>query len=84
MENSRTVDRSGYFSVQTPQVFRAEIIKEAYAQEWNSSFTDDASVVEKMGFPVMMVPGNLENLKITHPMDLLIASEYLKSKKDIR
>jgi 2-C-methyl-D-erythritol 4-phosphate cytidylyltransferase len=82
LENSKTVDRSGYYSVQTPQVFRTEIIRESYAQDWNDSFTDDASVVEKKGFHVMMVSGNPENLKITHPIDLLIASEYIKSKKD--
>ena len=81
-ENSHTVDRSGYYSVQTPQVFRTEIIMDAYAQEWNASFTDDASVVENMGYRVMMVTGNQENLKITHPVDLLIAGEYLKSKED--
>ena len=81
-ENSRTVDRSDYFSVQTPQVFRIEILREAYTQEWNASFTDDASVVEKKGFQVVMVPGNPENLKITQPVDLLIAGEYIKSKED--
>lgn len=84
MENSQTVDRSDFYSVQTPQIFRTGILKEAYKQEWNASFTDDASVVEKMGFPVMMVRGNPENLKITHQVDLLIASEYLKSKEDTR
>lgn len=84
LENSHTVDRAAYYAVQTPQVFRAELLKEAYKQDWNSSFTDDASVVEKAGCQVTMVPGDPENLKITHPVDLLVASEYLKNKKDTK
>ncbi len=84
MENSQTVDRTAFFSVQTPQVFRSEEIKTAYQQEWDASFTDDASVVEKMGFQVIMVPGNHENIKITHPVDILTAREYLKSKEDTK
>lgn len=82
MEQSGTVNRELFFSVQTPQVFGWSIIKEAYKQEWNSAFTDDASVAENMGIPVKMVPGNRDNLKITHPDDLIVAAEYLKKKKD--
>ena len=83
MEHSQTVDRSVYFTVQTPQVFQTPIIKQAYLQEWNPAFTDDASVVEKQGFRVIMVPGNTENLKITRPGDLLLARAYFKKKEDI-
>lgn len=82
MEHSKTVNREMFFSVQTPQVFRWSILKEAFTQSWSPSFTDDASVVENMGFPVRMVPGNRDNLKITHPDDLIVAAEYLKKKKD--
>lgn len=83
MEHSQTVDRSIYFTVQTPQVFRTPIIKQAYEQEWNPEFTDDASVVENKGVRVIMVPGNPENIKITRPGDLLVARAYLKKKEDI-
>lgn len=83
-QHSTTVDRSLFFTVQTPQVFRASLLLEAYGQPGYGNFTDDASVVEKFGHPVIMVPGNLENIKITHPGDLLLVSEYLKKKKDIR
>lgn len=83
MEHSNTVDRSKFFSVQTPQVFRTALLKDAYTQSWDPAFTDDASVVEKRGYPVTMVFGNPENIKITLPGDLLIAGEYLKKKKDI-
>jgi 2-C-methyl-D-erythritol 4-phosphate cytidylyltransferase len=78
MEHSKTVDRSFFFSVQTPQVFHTSLLKKAYAQNWNDAFTDDASVVEKQGIPIIMVPGNRENIKITHPGDLILAKEYLK------
>ncbi len=80
MENSHTVDRNAYYTVQTPQIFRVSLLKEAYRQDWSTTFTDDASVVEKSGSPVVMVPGNRENIKITHPWDLWLASEYLKKK----
>lgn len=82
MEDSKTVDRSLFYSVQTPQVFQVIILRNAYAQESDLSFTDDASVVEASGYPVTMVKGNPENIKITHPWDLWIASTYLKKKGD--
>lgn len=81
-KNSRTVDRSLYYTVQTPQVFKCSVLKEAYSQQWMAGFTDDASVVEQNGFPVTMVPGNRDNLKITHPDDLTMASAFLNKKKD--
>ena len=80
MENSKPVDRNRLFLVQTPQVFKSEIIKKAYHQSWSSEFTDDASVVEKIGIAVQMVLGNRENIKITYPEDLEIASLFLKNK----
>jgi 2-C-methyl-D-erythritol 4-phosphate cytidylyltransferase len=83
MERSHTVDRSVYFTVQTPQVFQTQIIKQSYLQEWSPAFTDDASVVENKGFQVIMVPGNAENIKITRPGDLLLSRAYIKKKEDI-
>ncbi len=75
---SVTVDRNIYKTVQTPQVFESELLQEAYCQEYNISFTDDASVVEAMGVPVFLVPGNRENIKITNPFDLKIATALLE------
>jgi len=75
---SVTVDRNIYKTVQTPQVFESELLQEAYCQEYNTSFTDDASVVEAMGVPVFLVPGNRENIKITTPFDLKIATALLE------
>ena len=77
-EGSVTVDRNVYKTVQTPQVFESELLQEAYCQEYNTSFTDDASVVEAMGVPVFLVPGNRENIKITNPFDLKIATALLE------
>ncbi len=70
---SKVVDRSLYRLVQTPQVFRAALLKEAYRQPYHSGFTDDASVVEAAGHSVTLIPGNRENIKITNPLDLQLA-----------
>lgn len=70
---SETVPRGDYRLVQTPQVFEAQLLKEAYLQEYTDAFTDDASVVEAMGVEVCLVPGNRENIKLTTPFDLKVA-----------
>ncbi|MDR1499878.1 MAG: 2-C-methyl-D-erythritol 4-phosphate cytidylyltransferase [Tannerellaceae bacterium] len=75
---SRPVDRSRYLSVQTPQAFRLELLKEAYRQPYTPAFTDDASVVEAMGGEIYTVPGNRRNIKITDPFDLCIAEALLR------
>ena len=71
--SNKPVDRKKYKLIQTPQAFKCEVIKKAYEQEWQESFTDDASVVEKTGVKINLVPGNRENIKITTNMDLSIA-----------
>lgn len=76
-EGSKTVNRNDYKLVQTPQVFDAALLKEAYRQPYMPEFTDDASVVEAMGGAVELVEGNRENIKITTPFDLKIASALL-------
>ena len=73
-QESETVPRSDYKLVQTPQVFSATLLRQAYAQLYTDFFTDDASVVERFGHPVTLVPGNRENIKITTPFDLTIAA----------
>jgi len=72
--DSVTVDRNKYKLVQTPQVFSASLLKRAYTQDYSPKFTDDASVVEAMGVKVSLVKGNRENIKITTPFDLVVAS----------
>lgn len=75
---SRIVDRSRFRMVQTPQVFDSELLKEAYKQPFNDSFTDDASVVEAYGHPVQLVAGERTNIKITTPFDLTLADVIAK------
>ena len=74
---SVTVPRSDYRLVQTPQVFSASLLRQAYEQLYTDFFTDDASVVERFGHPVTLVPGNRENIKITTPFDLTIAEAMI-------
>ena len=70
-----TVDRSRLFSIQTPQVFRRELILDAHQRAQNLGFytTDDAGLMEWAGGEVFMVPGEDTNLKITTPLDLKLA-----------
>jgi 2-C-methyl-D-erythritol 4-phosphate cytidylyltransferase len=75
--SSEAVDRSEYRLVQTPQCFDLKTIQQAYLQPYESSFTDDASVVEKTGEPIFLVAGNKENIKITTPFDLKIAEGFI-------
>lgn len=76
---SVTVNRDEYKLVQTPQVFDADLLKQAYEQPYTADFTDDASVVEALGSPVFLTAGNRENIKITTPFDLKIATALLGS-----
>jgi len=80
-KGTEPIDRSQYFLVQTPQVFKANMLIEAYKQEYKPEFTDDVSVVETSGIcrPVM-VEGSRENIKITTPVDLVIAQALIKCK----
>lgn len=68
--SSRTVPRANYRLVQTPQVFRTELLRKAYQQDFCPQFTDDASVVEALGHGIALVAGNRENIKITTKADL--------------
>ena len=70
---SHIVDRRLLRIVQTPQIFRAEVLRRAYESEYRAEFTDDASVVEANGEQVTLCEGERTNIKITSPADLLIA-----------
>ena len=63
------VQRNDYRTVQTPQTFDAQLLKQAFKQPYSDNFTDDASVVEALGHKVTMVDGNRENIKLTTPFD---------------
>ena len=81
LPQSRIVDRSLYRIVQTPQVFRADILRNAYARPFDERFTDDASVVEAAGQPVYLCEGSYENIKITTPVDMLTAEALLAQRQ---
>ena len=78
-QGSTPVSRQHIMLVQTPQVFKTELIKEAYSQDYCNDFTDDATVLEKTGALIHLVEGNRENIKITNPEDLLIASALMSA-----
>ncbi|WP_317046575.1 IspD/TarI family cytidylyltransferase [Adhaeribacter arboris] len=75
---SEALDRNQYRLVQTPQCFQLSLLRQAYQLPEESSFTDDASVVERLGEKIYLVPGAYENLKITTPEDLLWAESFLR------
>jgi len=71
----QTPPRQNLWAVQTPQVFRLGLISEAYRQA-ESEVTDDASLVERLGYKVKLYMGAYDNIKITTPDDLLIAEAW--------
>ena len=80
-DSSKPIDRNRIFAIQTPQCFTGKILKQAYEQNFEEQFTDDATVVEKLGYRIFLTEGSSENIKITTQTDLLFAEAILKSKK---
>ncbi|MBC7891096.1 MAG: 2-C-methyl-D-erythritol 4-phosphate cytidylyltransferase [Sphingobacteriaceae bacterium] len=75
--SSVALDRASLRLVQTPQTFRLSLIKKAFEPKESPLFTDDASVAEAADFPIHLVEGSYENLKITTPDDLVLAEALL-------
>ena len=75
---NQAADRSQFRLIQTPQCFTYELLQKAYELPEESTFTDDASVVEKLGEKINLTAGSYENIKITTPEDLLWAEAFLK------
>ncbi len=76
-----TLDRNSLWEIQTPQVFKRELILKAYEKamrEGGLEATDDSSLVERLGYKVSIVPGSYSNIKITTPEDLIFAKALLK------
>lgn len=80
-DDSKIIDRSALRIVQTPQVFDATILRKAYEQDFSSTFTDDASVVEAIGEKITLCEGERGNIKITTPEDMVIASALLEAEQ---
>jgi len=78
--HTRSMDRTKFHLIQTPQTFQVALIKKAYEQDEDVNFTDDASVVEKAGHAVSIFEGSYTNIKITTQEDLTIAEALLRTK----
>jgi len=78
-----TPERGRLWAAQTPQVFRAALLRDAHRQALQDGFrgTDDSALVERLGHPVRLVPGTPENLKITTPADLALADHILQTRQ---
>ena len=76
-EGYRAVKRTDVKLVQTPQTFLSDLLLPAYQTEFQETYTDDASVVEACHHPIHLVEGEENNIKITSPMDLILAEELL-------
>jgi 2-C-methyl-D-erythritol 4-phosphate cytidylyltransferase len=80
VEGSEPIDRSHVKLVQTPQTFRGSLLLRAYEAAAGVSFTDDATVVEASGVAVHLIEGERANIKITLPIDLVIAERVLEAR----
>ena len=74
---SRSVDRSRLRAVQTPQCFRAELLRKAFELPYDPAFTDEATLVERTGVKIELVDGEDSNLKVTTAADLRTAETQL-------
>ncbi|MDF2190019.1 2-C-methyl-D-erythritol 4-phosphate cytidylyltransferase [Paraflavitalea sp. CAU 1676] len=80
-DGNEFIDRSKVRIIQTPQTFYSDIVKAAFEQEYEESFTDEASVVERLGVKIHLIDGESTNIKITHPIDVLIAEKILEERE---
>jgi 2-C-methyl-D-erythritol 4-phosphate cytidylyltransferase len=74
---NKVLDRDKVHIIQTPQTFLSEIIVAAFKRNHEESFTDEATVAEKMGVEINLIEGETNNIKITKPADLIIAESLL-------
>ena len=78
-----TVDREALWAAQTPQVFRLKQLRDAHQQAKVEGIevTDDAGLLEATGYRVRIIPGDLENLKVTYPEDQLIVERFFRERE---
>lgn len=81
-QGSEIFPRSELRIVQTPQMFSAQLLRRAYEQPYDPSFTDDASVVEAIGGTITLIEGERRNLKLTTPDDMSWAEWFLSSQEE--
>ena len=78
--SNQPVDREKIMIIQTPQTFRRDILMDGFDQDYDPSFTDEASVVERLGEKINLIEGESTNIKITRPIDLLLAEKILEGR----
>jgi len=81
-DKSEPIDRNKVMLVQTPQTFHSKILLPAYQIDYKDKFTDEATVVEAYGMKVSLLEGEENNIKITSPLDLLIAEKILEKSQE--
>lgn len=84
LEVESTPNRENLYNIQTPQIFKRNILLKAY-DEWNTrnfKVTDDSSIVSKMNIPIKLVEGSYSNIKITTKEDIYLATELLNKERD--
>ena len=81
VKGNELVDREKIRIIQTPQTFFSDIIKAAFEQDYEESFTDEANVVERLDVKIHLVEGEATNIKITRPIDILIAEKILEERE---
>lgn len=79
LNDNEVLDRNKVVLVQTPQTFHSRILQPAFQIDFKERFTDEATVVEAYGLKISLIEGEENNLKITRPVDLLIAEKLLES-----
>lgn len=80
-DGNEVVDRHKIRVIQTPQTFHSDILREAFTADYEPAFTDEATVVERTGVKINLVEGDPDNIKITQPLDLLIAEKILDQRE---
>jgi len=81
---NEVVDRNLIRVIQTPQTFNSNILLQAFQQDHDASFTDEATVVERSSKKIHLIEGEQTNIKITRPLDLLIAEKILEERSSFQ
>lgn len=76
-DGSRALDRSKLLAVQTPQCFHVDLLRKAFALPYDPAFTDEATMVERLGVKVNLVEGEENNIKVTTALDMKLAEAFL-------
>jgi 2-C-methyl-D-erythritol 4-phosphate cytidylyltransferase len=83
-EGNHVADRTQVRIIQTPQTFLSNIILPAFQQEYTDAFTDEATVVEASGKEIFLTEGEYDNIKITRPIDIMIAERILEERSSLK